>query len=97
MEKLLQFMYQGEVNVKHTELQSFMKIAETLQIKGLTTSSQNKSQNSPNTSQLQQPFYQSHEEYDQQLQQNLLNNNNKLNSSINNNNVKQAGNVTNEI
>jgi hypothetical protein len=38
MTELLQFMYQGEVNVKHTELQSFMKIAETLQIKGLTTS-----------------------------------------------------------
>ncbi|GAB0093086.1 broad-complex core protein [Sergentomyia squamirostris] len=37
MSELLQFMYQGEVNVKHTELSSFMKIAETLQIKGLTT------------------------------------------------------------
>ena len=35
--ELLQFMYQGEVNVKHAELQQFMKIAETLQIKGLTT------------------------------------------------------------
>lgn len=30
-------MYQGEVNVKHTELQAFMKIAEMLQIKGLTS------------------------------------------------------------
>jgi hypothetical protein len=38
MTELLQFMYQGEVNVKHTELQTFMKIAESLQIKGLTTS-----------------------------------------------------------
>lgn len=37
MTELLQFMYQGEVNVKHTELQAFMKIAEMLQIKGLTT------------------------------------------------------------
>ena len=37
MSELLQFMYQGEVNVKHAELQQFMKIAETLQIKGLTT------------------------------------------------------------
>lgn len=40
MSELLQFMYQGEVNVKHTELQAFMKIAEMLQIKGLTTPSQ---------------------------------------------------------
>uniref|UniRef100_A0A336MTN2 CSON005912 protein n=1 Tax=Culicoides sonorensis TaxID=179676 RepID=A0A336MTN2_CULSO len=40
MSELLQFMYQGEVNVKHTELPTFMKIAETLQIKGLTTPSQ---------------------------------------------------------
>lgn len=36
---LLEFMYQGSVNVKQVELQAFMKIAETLQIKGLTTSS----------------------------------------------------------
>lgn len=36
---LLEFMYQGAVNVKQIELQQFMKIAETLQIKGLTTSS----------------------------------------------------------
>lgn len=43
MEELLQFMYQGEVNVKQSELQQFMKIAETLQIKGLTTSSSSSS------------------------------------------------------
>lgn len=38
MSELLQFMYQGVVNVKHTELSSFMKIAQALQIKGLATS-----------------------------------------------------------
>lgn len=38
MTELLQFMYQGVVNVKHTELNSFMKIAQQLQIKGLATS-----------------------------------------------------------
>lgn len=30
-------MYQGEVNVKQAELQQFMSIAESLQIKGLAT------------------------------------------------------------
>lgn len=39
MSELLQFMYQGVVNVKHAELSSFMKIAQALQIKGLATSS----------------------------------------------------------
>ena len=34
---LLEFMYLGLVNVKQDELQAFMKIGETLQIKGLTT------------------------------------------------------------
>lgn len=38
MSELLQFMYQGVVNVKHTDLTAFMKIAQALQIKGLTTS-----------------------------------------------------------
>lgn len=37
MSELLQFMYEGQVNVKHSDLATFMKIAETLQIKGLTT------------------------------------------------------------
>lgn len=51
MTELLQFMYQGEVNVKHTELQAFMKIAEMLQIKGLTT---------PSSQRLASPHHLSH-------------------------------------
>lgn len=46
---VIQFMYQGSVNVKQSELQAFMKIAETLQIKGLTTNIKEK--NSPNDKQ----------------------------------------------
>lgn len=46
MSELLQFMYQGEVNVKQAELQSFMSIAESLQIKGLATSTSNNNNNS---------------------------------------------------
>lgn len=43
MAELLQFMYQGEVNVKQAELQAFMSIAESLQIKGLATSTSSNS------------------------------------------------------
>lgn len=32
---MLEFMYRGEVGVKHEELPSFLKLAESLKIKGL--------------------------------------------------------------
>nr|XP_050857245.1 GDNF-inducible zinc finger protein 1-like [Vespula vulgaris]XP_050857246.1 GDNF-inducible zinc finger protein 1-like [Vespula vulgaris] len=34
---MLQFMYQGEVNIKQEDIGNFLKVAEILQIKGLTT------------------------------------------------------------
>lgn len=49
MSELLQFMYQGEVNVKQAELQSFMSIAESLQIKGLATSTGSNNNNNSNS------------------------------------------------
>ncbi|KAL6446984.1 hypothetical protein ACFW04_001393 [Cataglyphis niger] len=39
---MLHFMYQGEVNIKQEDIASFLKVAETLQIKGLTTESDEK-------------------------------------------------------
>ncbi|XP_072748765.1 uncharacterized protein [Anoplolepis gracilipes] len=39
---ILHFMYQGEVNIKQEDIGSFLKVAETLQIKGLTTDSDEK-------------------------------------------------------
>lgn len=47
MSELLQFMYQGVVNVKHADLSSFMKIAQALHIKGLATSTAQKPLSSP--------------------------------------------------
>ncbi|XP_053605134.1 protein tramtrack, beta isoform isoform X30 [Plodia interpunctella] len=43
---LLQFMYQGEVNVKQEELASFISTAEQLQVKGLT-GNQNEDSSTP--------------------------------------------------
>ncbi|KAG6800519.1 zinc finger and BTB domain-containing protein 44 isoform X1 [Apis mellifera caucasica] len=39
---MLHFMYQGEVNIKQEDIASFLKVAESLQIKGLTTGTEEK-------------------------------------------------------
>ncbi|XP_050297281.1 broad-complex core protein isoforms 1/2/3/4/5-like isoform X3 [Anthonomus grandis grandis] len=40
LRSLLQFMYQGEVSVSQEEIPVFMKVAETLKVKGLTDNSE---------------------------------------------------------
>ncbi|XP_076650096.1 uncharacterized protein LOC143357461 isoform X2 [Halictus rubicundus] len=37
IESLLKFMYQGEINIKKEDLSTFLKVAQTLQIRGLAT------------------------------------------------------------
>lgn len=71
MSELLQFMYQGHVNVKQSELQVFMTIAETLQIKGLATSNQNHNDDS----QQQTMKNSADSNYNQFNQNNSVNNN----------------------
>lgn len=39
LRSLLHFMYQGEVSVSQEEIPTFMKVAETLKVKGLTDNS----------------------------------------------------------
>ncbi|KAL1491806.1 hypothetical protein ABEB36_012348 [Hypothenemus hampei] len=39
LKHLLHFMYQGEVSVSHDEIPSFMRVAQTLKVKGLTENS----------------------------------------------------------
>lgn len=38
VQNLLEFIYLGKTNVRQTELKIFMDVAESLQIKGLSTS-----------------------------------------------------------
>ncbi|XP_030371233.1 protein bric-a-brac 2 isoform X2 [Scaptodrosophila lebanonensis] len=82
--ELLEFMYQGVVNVKHTELQSFMKIGQLLQIKGLATNSTS----SPGSSSSEKSTSQAHGAGDDEphLNSSSHNNNNNSTSSSNNNN-----------
>ena len=44
---VLNFMYQGEVNVAEEELNSFLAVAEELKVKGLTQSNQGGAKNNP--------------------------------------------------
>ncbi|XP_029032182.1 protein abrupt-like [Osmia bicornis bicornis] len=48
IESLLKFMYQGEMNVKQEDLSTLLKVAETLQIKGLTPEDTNSTESFSN-------------------------------------------------
>ena len=36
LESVLTFMYEGEVNISNTSIHDFMRLAEALQVRGLT-------------------------------------------------------------
>jgi len=50
LQAVLNFMYHGEVNVAQEELNSFLAVAEDLQVKGLTQNTSNKTSESKQTS-----------------------------------------------
>ncbi|XP_016960733.1 broad-complex core protein isoforms 1/2/3/4/5 isoform X3 [Drosophila biarmipes] len=80
MMELLEFMYQGVVNVKHTELQSFMKIGQLLQIKGLATNSNSSPGSSVSEKSSSQP----------QAEESNNSNHHNSNSNSNNNSKTEA-------
>ncbi|XP_071878674.1 uncharacterized protein isoform X2 [Bombus fervidus] len=47
IESLLKFMYQGEININQEDLSTFLKVAQTLQIRGLTTEDTNSTKSFP--------------------------------------------------
>lgn len=61
MRSLLDFMYRGEVSVDQDRLTAFLRVAESLRIKGLTEVNEEKCDIPSITSSLLQPQHQSHQ------------------------------------
>lgn len=49
LHSVLEFMYQGEVSVRQEDIPAFMKVAQTLQVKGLTDNTTNNNHNETQT------------------------------------------------
>lgn len=84
LEALLAFMYRGEINVHQQDLASFLKTAESLQIKGLSDSSERQRDTSKILEAMEKKF-------------NTANHNNNSSNNNHNNNNPSHNNYNNSI